>query len=99
MPCPGCGITKSVLFFYEGDIYKSFSYHLLGPLAVAASVLMIILFSAEIITRKDYYNSFFSSKKLAYALGILLVGYHLVRTGYFIATHSFSDILHESIWM
>ena len=25
-PCPGCGITKSLIFFYEGDFLKSIYY-------------------------------------------------------------------------
>ncbi|MBL0258363.1 MAG: DUF2752 domain-containing protein [Bacteroidetes bacterium] len=30
-PCPGCGLTKSMVFFYEGDWNKSLSYHIFGP--------------------------------------------------------------------
>ena len=28
-PCPGCGITKSMIFLYEGDFLKSIYYSLL----------------------------------------------------------------------
>jgi hypothetical protein len=29
-PCPGCGITKSLVFLYRGDVATSVHYHLLG---------------------------------------------------------------------
>ncbi|MGK4566332.1 DUF2752 domain-containing protein [Flavobacterium sp. 3HN19-14] len=31
-PCPGCGITKSMVYFYSGDLSKSLHYHVLGRL-------------------------------------------------------------------
>ena len=29
-PCPGCGITKSMVFFYDGNIYKMLHIKLLN---------------------------------------------------------------------
>ena len=99
MPCPGCGITKSIVFFYKGDILKSLSYHVLGPFAVILGTLWIFVLIAEIITEREYFNNIFFSKKLAYVLGFSLAGYHLIRTVYFIGTHSLIEIIRESIWM
>lgn len=99
MPCPGCGITKSLIFFYQGDILKSISYHILGPFAVMLCFALIGLLTVEILTGREYLNALFFNKKLAYVLGFALGGYHLIRTIYFIATHSFVDILKESVWM
>jgi hypothetical protein len=97
-PCPGCGITKSLVYFYEGDIYKSLSYHILGPFVIAFCVLTIALLSAELITRKEYFNSWLYSKKLAYALGIFLAVYHIIRLGYFVYNNSWSSIAAQSVW-
>lgn len=97
-PCPGCGITKSLVFFYEGDILKSLYYHLFGPLVVFACVAAIVVLILEIITKKEYFQQLIFSKNLAYILGISLAVYHLVRIIYFISSHSLDEILMESIW-
>jgi hypothetical protein len=97
-PCPGCGITKSLVYFYEGDIYKSLSYHIFGPLVIGFSVLTIAVLVTEIITQKEYFTKWMYNKKLAYALGIFLAVYHLIRLGFFIYNNSWSSIAHQSIW-
>ncbi|MCD7972001.1 MAG: DUF2752 domain-containing protein [Candidatus Azobacteroides sp.] len=99
LPCPGCGITKSFISFYEGDIHKSISYNVFGPLAVGICIFITGLLTVEIITKKEFLNNFLHSKKLAYVCAFLLAGYHLIRTVYFISTHSITEILKESIWM
>jgi len=97
-PCPGCGITKSLVFFYEGDIYKSLSYHILGPFVIAFALLTIIVLSAELITKKEYFTKWLYSRKLAYALAIFLGLYHFIRLIYFVQANSWDSILHQSIW-
>ena len=97
-PCPGCGITKSLVYFYEGDLYKSVSYHILGPFVIAFCLLTIIVLSAELITKKEYFNKWLYSKKLAYGLGIFLAVYHIIRLGYFVYDNSWSSIVQQSIW-
>jgi len=97
-PCPGCGITKSLVYFYEGDIYKSLYYHILGPFVIAFCVATIVVLSTELITQKEYFTQLLFSKKLAYGLAIFLGSYHLIRIVYFINSNSMDDILRQSIW-
>jgi hypothetical protein len=97
-PCPGCGITKSIIFFYQGEIYKSLSYHILGPLVPMASLAAILVLATELFTKKTYFSTILYSQKLAYVLAILLGTYHLYRLVIFVTTHSVQQILHESIW-
>lgn len=97
-PCPSCGITKSIVYFYEGDMVKSISYHILGPVVVFLCLSVIVLFSVELKTKKDYFTHYFYSKKLAYGLAIFLGIYHVIRLIIFINQHSFEEILRESIW-
>jgi len=97
-PCPGCGITKSLVYFYEGDIYKSLYYHILGPLVIVFCFVTIVVLSTELITKKEYFNQLLFNKKLAYGLGIFLVTYHFIRIIYFISNNSIDDILRQSIW-
>ena len=97
-PCPGCGITKSLVYFYEGNIQKSLYYHILGPLVIAFCVVTIIVLSTELITKKEYFNKLLFNRKLAYGLAIFLATYHFIRIIYFINTNSIDDILRQSIW-
>ncbi|MFC5980513.1 MULTISPECIES: DUF2752 domain-containing protein [Flavobacterium] len=97
-PCPGCGITKSLVYFYQGDIYKSISYHILGPFVILFCCLTIIVLTVEIINKKEYFTTLLYNKKLAYNLAYFLAIYHFVRLIVFIANHSFDAILHQSVW-
>ena len=97
-PCPSCGITKSIVYFYDGNILKSLSYHLFGPLVVAFSLFLMILFIVELITKKAYFRKWFFNKKLAYYLAVFLIGYHIIRLFFFIQENSWHEILIQSIW-
>lgn len=97
-PCPSCGITKSIVSFYEGNIAESIAYHILGPVVVFFSLFTIVLLAVEIKTRKDYFNQYLYHRKTAYGLAIFLGVYHAVRLFLFVQQHSFQEILKESIW-
>ena len=97
-PCPGCGITKSLIFLYKGDLEKSIYYHLFGPFTFLFCLVAIVTLSVELFTEKDYFQKILYSKKIAYSLGIILGIYHLSRLVYFISTNNIDDILRQSIW-
>lgn len=97
-PCPGCGITKSLVYFYEGDFYKSISYHILGPFVIVFCIIAILVLTTELITKKECFNAVLYNKKLAYGLGFFLIVYHFIRLAFFIKNHSLDSILKESIW-
>ena len=97
-PCPGCGITKSLVYLYEGNFYKSISYHVLGPFVIAFCLVTIGVLTTELITKKEYFNSFLYSRKLAYGLAGALILYHIIRLVYFVNQNNIDTILKESIW-
>ncbi len=97
-PCPGCGITKSLVYFYEGDLQKSLYYHILGPFVILFCLITIAVLATELITKKKYFNRLLFNKKLAYGLAIFLATYHFIRIIYFINSNSFDAILRQSIW-
>lgn len=97
-PCPGCGITKSMVYFYEGEVLKSLSYHLLGPFVIVFCVVTIAVLSVGLITKNEYYFELLFNKRLAYNLAIFLGGYHFIRILFFINTNSINEILRQSIW-
>jgi Protein of unknown function (DUF2752) len=97
-PCPSCGITKSMVYFYQGNLLKSIQYHILGPVLIFFCLFIIILFSIELKTGKDNFKQYFYNKKLAYSLAIFLAVYHIIRLFFFVSNHSYQEILKESIW-
>ena len=97
-PCPGCGITKSLVFFYQGEWTKSMHYHLFGPLVVLFCVLVIVVLVIELITKKEYFNRYIYNQKLAYQLAFVLAIYHIIRLFLFVKNNSIDDIIKQSIW-
>lgn len=97
-PCPGCGITKSIVYFYEGDIYRSLLHHLFGPLFVVFCVLILFKLIAELVYQKPFFDKLFYSMKLAYVMGTLLGVYHLIRLFFYIKDNNLDSILKQSIW-
>jgi hypothetical protein len=98
-PCPGCGITKSMVYFYDGNFIKSIHYHILGPFVILFCVATIVLLTIEILQKKEYFNKWLYHKKLAILLGLILGIYHLIRVIYFITQNSWHSIIQQSIWM
>ena len=97
-PCPSCGITKSIVSFYQGNVLESIAYHILGPAVVFFCVFTIVLLLVELKTKKEYFNHYLYNKKTAYGLAVFLGLYHIVRLFFFIQNHTFQEILKESIW-
>lgn len=97
-PCPGCGITKSLVYFYQGDFYKSVSYHILGPFVLLFSLISVVVLTLELFTKKEYFNAVLYNKKLAYTLGFFLLGYHVIRLVLFVQRNSLDSVLKASIW-
>ena len=98
MPCPSCGITKSMVYFYEGNLTKSVTYHIFGIPVIVFSLFIIVLFSVELKTKKDYFQKYFYHRKLAYGLAIFLGSYHILRLIWFLKDHTFQEIVKQSIW-
>lgn len=98
LPCPGCGITKAFIFIYKGDLTKSLCYHLFGVPAFVFCIGTIIVLTAELITKKEFFNNLMHSSQLGYALGFFLAGYHLIRLIHFLTTNSVAEILRQSVW-
>lgn len=97
-PCPGCGITKSIVYFYEGDLYRSLLHHFFGPLFVVFCVLVLFKLIAELVYQKPFFDKLFYSMKLAYVMGTLLGVYHLIRLFFYIKDNNLDSILKQSIW-
>ncbi|HLK59564.1 MAG TPA: DUF2752 domain-containing protein [Chthonomonadaceae bacterium] len=42
IPCPGCGLTRSLTLLWHGDFWLSFRYHPLGLLAFLICLFLVV---------------------------------------------------------
>lgn len=97
-PCPGCGITKSLVYVYEGDLLKSISFHLFGPFVLVLAFYFLIKLSLELYYNKPVFEKVFNKRKWTYVFVALLIMYHSVRLVLFVKNNSWDEICKESIW-
>ena len=58
IPCPGCGLTRSVISLFKGHIIESFEYNILGiPIVLSALIYIVLL-----VAKKLYVIDNFMSK-------------------------------------
>jgi hypothetical protein len=75
LPCPGCGLTRSLMALWHGDWLTSFRYHPLGlPLFVVCVLLLIAL-----LLRRTPRLTELQQRRLLTGVSALLVGIWLVR--------------------
>ncbi|MFA7089304.1 MAG: DUF2752 domain-containing protein [Bacteroidales bacterium] len=98
LPCPGCGMVKSMVSLYKGNLVESFRFHLFGPLLVLFFTSALFVMTVELIRGHNFKIRWLYNMKLAYGAAVLMGSYHLVRIILFVSEHSFREILHESIW-
>lgn len=51
IPCPTCGITRSVSAILHGHLAVAFELHLLGPVVVLAAVAVLVAAAAQLAGR------------------------------------------------
>ncbi|MGC9527619.1 MAG: DUF2752 domain-containing protein [Limnospira sp.] len=82
IPCPGWGLTRSVMAAMRGDLHQAIAYHLFGPLILIGFIIAAIHFSLELI-RDRKLNSFYirwvTNPKIQIFSFLILLGYHAVR--------------------
>lgn len=98
VPCPSCGITKSIVYFYDGAISKSLEYHILGPFTVIICFYLLVFYSLELYLNRSLKKPFFFHKKALWLLIAFLMIYHFIRLYFFFTENSWDEILKESIW-
>lgn len=85
IPCPTCGMTRSVLAIVRGDWFQSTTFHLFGPLLLIGCGLALGHLVLELCTGKhlgDWYLRWFCNLKIQ-GLGLIVyLTYYLLRLLY-----------------
>jgi hypothetical protein len=86
LPCPGCGLTRSVVSCTHGHWSEAFTYHPLGPLVFAAFIAMAALGLLSFISPRPVQHLIESvtNKRrmvlwLTSATGVVLIGIWVAR--------------------
>ncbi|MCE9636078.1 MAG: DUF2752 domain-containing protein [Planctomycetes bacterium] len=82
LPCPGCGMTRSVLHLAHGEMIESMRFHPLGIFVGAFVVAMAFGAARSLITGRDPVWEWFENRGTPVALGfvVALIGLWLLRT-------------------
>jgi hypothetical protein len=73
IPCPTCGITRSITSLLSKNIKESFHYHALWPLIIISYILYILNEFNYLKLKKKTIN------KLIYIVSIIFIIYYLIR--------------------
>lgn len=61
IPCPSCGITRSLVFLARGDISDAFYFNPLGILAAVALVTFPVWIMIDILLKKSSFYQFYQA--------------------------------------
>jgi Protein of unknown function (DUF2752) len=54
LPCPGCGSTRAVLAFFQGDLHGVLRYNPFGPVVAMLIGLFAVLSFASVLVHGDF---------------------------------------------
>ncbi len=72
-PCPGCGLTKSMIHAYKGEFDVSFSYHVWGIPLIAMAIFLAVLQVYDLIMDSCHTDKILSKTLLWQVLAFLVV--------------------------
>ena len=76
IPCPGCGLTRSLVSLFYGDIYSAFYYH---PL-FAVVIFIVIL---AVLQKAGIFTGIWKSSMFWVVILVLFVATYIVRMVFF----------------
>jgi hypothetical protein len=94
IPCPSCGLTRSLISLSQGDITSSLQYDSFGVILTAIATVTIPYLLTELILNKNLFNPFlkiFISRPSQWLLGIFFLSYYFYRLGM-----GYPDIFYEA---
>ena len=82
IPCPSCGLTRSLISLSQGDFKTSLQYHSFGLVLTAIATVTIPYVLTELILNKKFSNPLlkrFVNRPSQWILGILFFSYYFYR--------------------
>ena len=90
LPCPGCGLTRSVSSILHGDFLQSWSYHPLGIFFVAAGLLflanLVMPQRSSSVVRRFFWKHNDPLEILLITFATFFIGFGVIRLMVYIVT-------------
>lgn len=83
LPCPGCGLTKSIIHFYRGEFVESFHYHYWGGAFVLFCLFLMVLIIDDMIRTKDRADLLLDNYRLWQIVSICVLLTYLFKLALF----------------
>jgi hypothetical protein len=95
--CLGCGITKSIVSCYYGNITHAFAHHILGSFLLLAACIVLVLCMAQMVTNRTVVKKSKYAMHIFYGLLMVLSVYNLVINTVYISTYSKQYIFKHTV--
>lgn len=79
IPCPSCGMTRSLMAAMRGDWIASVDYHFFGPFLLLVLLVVALGVPLEWLTRRSFFSvktSAFLNRRFITWFLLILMGYH-----------------------
>ena len=73
IPCPGCGLTSSVMHLIKGDILGSLQYNIITIPLIINYTIFSFWYISDIIKNKQTLNGFFNKNKRLIMITSILI--------------------------
>ena len=87
IPCPGCGITKSVIFLYRGNIPLSIHYHPFGIILVIILIILLILSVIDTIKHTHLFDKFINLTRAWQLLVFIVICLYIRKMALLLTMH------------
>jgi Protein of unknown function (DUF2752) len=105
IPCPTCGMTRSLVAIAQGNFHAAIEYHLFGPAIFLIFLAIVISLLWELKTNKNHtfvYRRHFAKHSIYLSIGTLYLGYYAVRIADLVHSGNLSNTFWTSpvgIWI
>ncbi|MCX7597893.1 MAG: DUF2752 domain-containing protein [Armatimonadetes bacterium] len=79
VPCPGCGLTRSVCATAHGMLARAFAHHYLGPMVYLAAWVVLVWSLIALAARTEGPDRFLSHPRVLKVLLAAFLGAWVVR--------------------
>ena len=79
LPCPGCGLTKSLYCYAKGDVITSLSYHPFGIVVQGIALCILILSIFDYKKNRTYVSILLDSNTLWRCFAFLFFVFYITR--------------------
>ncbi len=98
IPCPSCGLTRSLAYLERGHLAQALKFHPFSPLILVLALALLVLLLLELATHKSIIRNPLESRRSIYFLFAVVIIFQIARTAVFFANGGWTIFWHENIF-